>query len=508
MKLEVKKNAKRNILAGILNKVVLLILPFVSRAIICNILGSEYLGLNSLFTSILTVLSLSELGFSSAMVYHMYRPIVEDDYKTINSLLNLYRKVYRVIGMAITLLGLCLLPFLNNFINGAIPKDVNIYCVFLIQLSDTAISYFLFGYKQSLLVAYQREDINSWINLIAQAGLKFAQIALLVVTHDYYFFICCIPVFTIVNNILINFFTKRLYPFAKCEGELESNILNSIKKLVAGAFIQKACDATRNSLDSICVSAFIGLTLTAVYSNYYTIFSSLNLLLTVFITAISAGIGNHVVTKSVYENFEELKKIDFLYLLLHGWCTVNLLCIVQPFMTVWMGDEMLFSIRTVLLFALYFYIGGIGKVRAIYYSAKGMWWEMRYRSIAETIANVVLNIGLGYFFGINGIILATVISLIFVNFLWGNRILFSNYFGIKYLKEYYLYQAKYFSITFVISFLMFMFTNHIHINNVYLDLMLKTTLSVCGSTVLFIVVYFKNNTFRDAVSMVLNRKID
>ena len=176
MKIEVAKNTKRNIIVGVLNKTVLVILPFVVRSVIVNVLGSQYLGLNSLFTSILSVLALSEMGFGVAMVYHMYKPIAEDDQETINALLNLYKKVYRIIGVCILVIGAVLIPFLPNLINGGHPEDVNLAVVYSVELVNTALTYFLFGYKQSLLIAYQRDDVKSLINLVTQIGLQGSQI--------------------------------------------------------------------------------------------------------------------------------------------------------------------------------------------------------------------------------------------------------------------------------------------------------------------------------------------
>ena len=132
-------------------------------------------------------------------------------------------------------------------------------------IKTNCISYFMFGYKQSLLVAYQREDINSIINLLTQSGLQIAQIIILVTIKNYYFYVICIPIFTMLNNLWIWWFTKKMFPAIKCSGKLDALYLKSIKKLVIGSFIQKACGVTRNSLDSVCISAFVGLTITGMY---------------------------------------------------------------------------------------------------------------------------------------------------------------------------------------------------------------------------------------------------
>lgn len=201
MKIEVAKNAKRNFAVGLLNKLVLLILPFVNRSVITIYLGGHYLGLSSLFTSIMQVLSLAELGFSSAIVYHMYKPIARDDRKEINALLLFYRKAYRVVGLAVLVIGGCVMPFLPRLIHGSYPEEINIYLLFSVYILNSSLSYFLFAYKQSLLSAYQREDLHSLIHLAVKLGLQLAQVAVLLLTRNYYYYILCLPLFTLLNNL-------------------------------------------------------------------------------------------------------------------------------------------------------------------------------------------------------------------------------------------------------------------------------------------------------------------
>lgn len=491
MKLNVKKNAKRNIIFGLANKIILLIFPFFIKSFINIYLGSEYLGLNSLFTSILSVLSLTELGISSALVYHMYKPIADDNTKKICALLNFYRKTYFIIGIVTLFLGLILIPILPKLINGECPANLNIYIIYLIQLLANCISYFMFGYKQSLLVAYQREDINSIINLLTQSGMQIIQIIILITVKNYYFYVLCIPIFTLINNLWIWWFTKKMFPQIICNGQLDISDLKSIKRLVIGSFIQKACGVTRNSLDSVCISAFVGLTITGIYNNYFTIFNGVTVVLAIFINSLTGGIGNHVALKSKAENFKELKKIDFVYMLISGWCTCCLLCLSQTFMKLWMGKSMLLSPVSVLFMSIYFYMLKVGDVRSIYYSTTGLWWEMRYRSIVETIANLILNLFLGYIWGINGIILATVISLFFFNFIWGATIVFKNYFGLDKLKEYFLYHIKYFVVTIGVCAVTWIITSNIKLECEFVNMVLNVMICFCVPAVLYCLIYFK-----------------
>ena len=183
------KNAARNVLFGLINKIIVLLFPFAIRAIIIQTLGSEYLGLNSLFTSILQVLNLAELGFNSAVVYSMYKPIAENDTNTICALMNLYRKIYRIIGIIVVVVGLILLPFLSYLIKGSYPTDINIYILYIIYLFNTGLTYFLFAYKSALLTAHQRSDVISNVQSIAFILQYVIQIIILLKTKNYYMFV-------------------------------------------------------------------------------------------------------------------------------------------------------------------------------------------------------------------------------------------------------------------------------------------------------------------------------
>ena len=185
MELERTANAKRNMVFGFLNRFVSLAMPFINRTVFIYILGAEYLGLNSLFASILQMLSLAELGVGGVIVYHMYEPIARNDRGAICALLRLYRKIYRVIGSVILLVGLLLIPFLPQLIHGDVPDGVNLYLVYGLYLLNTVISYWFFIYKASIPNAFQRADLVSNIATLVQVAQAAAQIAAVYFLRSY-----------------------------------------------------------------------------------------------------------------------------------------------------------------------------------------------------------------------------------------------------------------------------------------------------------------------------------
>ncbi|UKI56602.1 MAG: hypothetical protein L6V90_05600 [Treponema succinifaciens] len=169
--------------------------PFLIRTVLIKKIGIEYAGLNSLFSSILQVLNLTELGFASAVVYSMYKPIAEDDKDTICALLNFYKRVYFIIGLVILALGSAVMPFLPHLIKGNVPQDINIYVLYSIYLVNTSLSYLLFGYKNSLLNAHQRRDVISNILTITQGLMNICQLLILVTIKNYYLYVLMMPIF-------------------------------------------------------------------------------------------------------------------------------------------------------------------------------------------------------------------------------------------------------------------------------------------------------------------------
>lgn len=500
MKLEIVKNAKRNIIFGIINKIILMLSPFITRTIVLYTLSTEYLGLDSLFASILQVLSLSELGFSSAVVCNMYKPVADGDTKTVNALLKFYQKAYRTIGFFLLGFGLLLIPFLPNFIKGSYPDEINLTTLYLLFLANTAVSYFMYAYRSSLIVVFQRDDLNSKINSLITILLFIARVIVLLATKNYYLYTLLMPFFTIINNLWIAYITQKEFPGYKPEGHLNSDLKQKIKKIVAGTFIQKACAITRNSLDSIFISAFLGLTLTGIYNNYYCILAAITSLMGIFVTSIAGGVGNHVVTKSSDENFEELQRMDFLYLWFGGWCTICLLCLYQPFMTIWMGPENLLDNSTVILLCIYFYLLKLGDIRSLYNAANGLWWEHKWRSISETVMNVLLNCLLGCYFGINGIIWATIISLFICNDIWATQIVFYKYFNKQKLLEHFKSQTVYSIITIFVASLTYYITTIAHLKNAYSDIIVKLILCMVLPNLIFYFSYKNMIIFKGSIN--------
>lgn len=497
------KNTLRNIKSGFINKVILLLCPFIIRTILIKKLGSEYLGLSSLFTSILQVLNLTELGFSSAVVFSMYKPIANNDKKTICALLSYYKRIYQIIGCIILLCGLLCLPFLPHLIKGSYPNDINIYLLYLIYLVNTAVSYFLFAYKTALITAHQREDILNNINTIVSILQYVLQLIILLVFKNYYAYIIVMVATTILNNMLVGYISKKKYPDYFCKGSISKEEKEEIKKKVKGLLIQRIAATTRNSLDSIFISTFLGLNAVAMYINYYYIMTSVSGIITIIITSMIASVGNSVVGETVEKNYKNMGKFNFIYMWISGWCTVCLFCLYQPFMELWVGSTYMFPLSIVLSFCVYFYILKMGDIISVYYQATGLWYEGRYRAIIESSLNIILNYVLGKAFGVMGIIMATEISILFVAFGYGSTIIFKHYFKGQNVFDYFKYHLFYLCITIFVAFITYQICLLFSFSTC-LTLIVRGIICLIIPNIMYLLIYCKLPIFEESLHFIKN----
>lgn len=430
MKLNRRKNSIRNAFYGTIYKCVGILGPFAVRTAIIYTMGNEYVGLSSLFTSLLSYLSLAELGAGTALVFSMYKPIAEEDTEAINALYNLYRKVYRIIGVIIAALGIAIIPFLKFIVNKDVPDDINFYILYLIYILNTVLSYWLYAYKQSLLTAFQRTDIISKRSLAVQLMMYIVQILTLTLTHNYYLYILWLPVATVVTNIANKIIVDKMFPQFKCEGKVSKEVEQSIKKKIMALFGTKANSIVMHATDNIVISAFLGLKVVGRYGNYYYIMNSVALFVKIFYASITAGLGNSLQTESKEKNYSDFKMLTFLNSWVIMFCSTCLLCLYQPFMKIWVGKKSMYGLDIAILLVIYFYVYMMRRIVLTYKDAAGLWWEDRFRPYVVMFVNLGLNITLCQVIGLYGIILSTIISMI-IAVPWENYTVFKYLFHEK-----------------------------------------------------------------------------
>ena len=498
MRIERTKNTLRNIAFGSMNRVINIILPFISRTVILYIMGTQYLGLSSLFSSILSFLSLTELGIGAAMVYSMYKPIADNDNETICALLCLYKKLYRLIGAIILCLGIALMPFLKILVPEELPSDINLHALYFIYLLDAVLSYWLFAYKNALLQAYQRNDINSIIASVITPISYVVMLVSLFCSKNYYAYVMWLPFFTILTNIIRLVAVNRCFPGLEPQGEVSSELKHSILKKTTALIGTKLNTVVLNAADNLVMSAFLGLTVIAMYGNYYYIMSSIIGFLGIAYSSMTAGLGNSLQTETIEVNYKNFEKFSFINSWLVGWCTVCLVCLYQPFMKIWVGDELMFPFYVVLQLGLYFYIYQIRKIPVVYKDAAGIWWEDRFRPYVCMVVNIVLNIVLVQIIGISGVILSTVFSLL-ISIPWENYTIFKYVFN-RSSKSYYK-KMVYSAVTMLVAGCVTLGVCILCGNGIY-SFFLRVVVCLTLPNIMFSLMNFKRTEFKDTMSFV------
>lgn len=436
MKIERLKNAKRSIGSGVILRLYHMVVPFLMRTAMIHYMGVEYLGLNSLFSSILHVLNLAELGVGSAMVYSMYKPIAEDDTDKICALMKLYRCYYRLIGLVIAAAGLALTPFVPSLISGELPPELNVYWLYLLNLGATVLTYWLFAYRNCLLQAHQRLDITSIITMASSTVQFVLQLLVMIYLKDYYLYVIVLLLSNICNNVLTAIVTKRKFPDYSPRGELPVEERRTINGRIRDLFSGKLGAVVSQYADTIVISAFLGLTVLGVYQNYYFILGAILALIEIGISSVLAGLGNSFVTETKEKNFRDMQKFTFLFLWLTGMCTCCFLGMYQPFMEIWMGQEFMLDFGVVICLAIYFYVYTLNRLLSVYKDAAGLWHADRFRPIVTSLINLALNLLSVKTFGLYGVVLSTVISMVFVGYPWQLHNLFTGMFDRQLLGGY------------------------------------------------------------------------
>lgn len=501
MKSRRTENASRNILFGTILKLYQILVPFFMRTVMIYFLGAEYLGLNSLFTSVLQVLNLAELGVGSAMVYSMYKPIADDDQASICALMKLYRLYYRVIGTVVMILGIILLPFIPKLIKGSVPEDIDIYLLYILNLSATVLSYWLFAYKNSILVAHQRSDITSKVAIIMNTFKYLVQIFVLIVLKNYYYYVIAILVTQVMTNIITAYYANRMYPQYKPIGQLEKDKVKSINGRIKDLFTSKVGAVIVNSADTIVISAFLGLTALAIYQNYYFIISSIIGFITIIFSSCTAGIGNSLIVETKEKNYNDLKKFTFIIAWLAGFCAICFLCLFQPFMELWVGKELMLDFSVVICFCIYFFIYEINALLNMYKDSAGMWHEDRFRPLITALANLGLNLCLVNYWGMYGVILSTVLSTLIIGMPWLLHNLFTVIFEKKYLKKYILHLIKYIVITSIAGFLTVCICQFIELP-LFTELIVRGIMCCIIPNCIFLIAYHKMPEFGQSMALV------
>ncbi len=488
------ENSIINSAMSIVTQVLTVVLNFAVKTVFIKMLNDEYLGVNGLFTNIITMLSLADLGIGIAIPYSLYKPLAKKDEHKINVLMNFYKKVYTIIGIAVLLIGLSLTPFLGLIIKD-IPKNVpHLSLIYILFVIHSASSYF-FVYKKFLIDSDQKGYITSRIIFTFSTLLSIIQIILLVTTKNYILFLLSSIILVIIQNIYISSKANKLYPFIKnkTDEKLEKEDMEGIKKNVSSLFIYKVGTVIMNGTDNIIISKFIGLIIVGFYSNYVLIINSITTVLNQIFNAITSSIGNLVVTTNKKRSKEVYDNLNFANFWLYALFGVCIIVLINPFINIWIGKKYVMGFSIVFLLVLNFYVLGMQSVTNSFRNAYGLFWIAKYRPIIMVIINIVISVVLVQFIGIEGVLIGTLISRL-VTTAWLDPYIVHKYgFEIS-PKSYYIDYLKYLVIFIAISIIFNYFVSMITINNIFI-LILIAILVVISVNVILVLLFFKTSEF-------------
>ena len=430
------KKSAINMITAIISQFVVILLGFISRKVMIDSIGVEYLGINGLMNNILTILSLAESGIGVAMVYALYKPLAENNIQQIRALMNFYKNTYRLLAILTAVIGLSVLPFLDKLMkDNTIENSVVIYLLFLFS----SVCSYLYSYKVSMNNADQNKYLATIFNTITQILVLVMKILILYLTKNYILFLCIDIGSTLIKNIIFSKVIDNKYPYLKDKSKvkLDEEIKKSLVTNIRSLFLGKIGYIISTSSDNLVISSFISVKTVGLYSNYTMLTSSVGGFVSTFISSVSASVGNLVAKESkekVYEIFRITSLINFW---LYGFSSICLFCLSEPFIALVFGEEYTMGKITLFFIICNFFLEGIIAPIDSIKSAAGLYYPDRYIPIVAAIVNMAISILLVRQVGIVGVFLGTIISTLGFSFWIKPIIVYKNIFKLS-CKKYFI----------------------------------------------------------------------
>lgn len=486
----------RNLVFALISQGLDSILTFIARTVFIYTLGKTYLGMSGLFSDILTLLSLAELGCGTAIIYAMYKPAAEGNERKLAALLNLYRKIYITLGMGMSAAGLCLIPFLNFFISD-LPDIPELSVIYVLYLLNTTTSYF-FSYKKSILMAFQVHHIVSKVTMITVLSQNVLQMAVLLLTKNFLLYLTIQLFATFFSNMAISVYVDRHYAFLKeyhkerLDKESKADIIKNIKAM----FLDKLSSAVVTSTDNVLISKFVSTIVLGYYSNY-TLFVTIirNIMLRIS-DALTGSVGNMVSTEDPKRAKEIFEYLLFLNFWIIGCFSILLFAFINPFITLWVGSSYLLGLPVVFIICLNMYMRYIRNTQLIFIDTYGLFQEIRIKCISEALINLIVSLIflIPLKLGVLGVLLGTFVSNIATNFWFEPYIIYKKRFG-EPVSSYFAKFFQYLCVTLLTGGVVFILNLYIIPENTGLILLIKFLISILAVNGVFFLIYRRSGEY-------------
>lgn len=424
------ENLMRNVFISVISQIVILVASFANRTIFIKLLGAEYLGIDGLFGSILSVLSLAELGLGSAIIYNLYKPVAEGNIEKAKQYLSFYATAYRWIIIVVSIIGLVFLPFLKYIIQTEeLQEEINLNIIYILFLANTVSSYFL-AHRQAVLMVNQQYRVVSSIQMCVKIVALLVESILLLVFRSYYLYLIIKVSWNYIQAIVISNLAKKRYPelCLRSKKKLSKDELSSVKTNVSALFIRRIGSIVLSSADNLIINGYISTVMVGIYSNYTMIVSSIQTVTVQMFSAMTATIGNFVALKKP-KDVEPLFRIytHSIYIV-YGFCCVCLYTLTNNFIRLLWGETYLLPKSTLFIIVLNFFFYGFQTAINVFRDTTGLFVQGKYRALISAAVNVLFSILLVHYMGISGVILATVISRVFVSAWYDPYVLYKHFF--------------------------------------------------------------------------------
>lgn len=494
------RNSIINISVAMCCQVIGILISFIARSFFIKYLGELYLGLNGVFMNILSVLSLAELGFGSAIGFGLYKPLAVGDKETIAALMRTFKKIYRIIGIIVLTIGLALTPFLKFIINDDYTLLKNIELYFLLYVFNTGITYF-YSYKRTLICADQKKYIDTLVRYSTILVLNILQVLVIVLTRNFLYFLLCQTVCTIVENFVISLIVNKKYSYLKMRTrELPPDLKKNLKTNVNALFFHKIGSVFVGAVDSILITYFVGLATNGRYSNYILISSGVNTIITQIFLALTSSVGNLGALESDEKKLKIYNLITYLNFAITNFAIISMLFLYRNFITVWIGESMLLSELEVLLIIVNFMWACIRRPTLTFKDGFGIYRQDMFKPIAEIVVNLMVSIVLGKFFGLWGILLGTIITYTTVSFWVEIKVLFKYGFHAKQRSIY--FKLLKFLLVFAVSLGVTYLPMRFLPDNQIWSLFVRLAICVVVPNVVFFLLTFRMEERKDAFGII------
>lgn len=464
------KNVKTSFILQIINKLTV----FIVRTLFIYTLNVEYLGINGLFSNILTILSFAELGIGTAIIFNMYKPIAVNDKEKVKSLMRLYKKSYICIGLVVFILGLALLPFLGILVKDVPEIKENISIIYILFLINTSCSYF-YSYNKSILLANQKQNVINKIDSVIYLIKCIVEIITLFIFKNYILYLIIEILFTLFENLYVSKVAYNMYPeilkgkSKKLEKKESKEIFSNVKSLV----IYKLGTVIMTGTDNILISSLVNVASVGLCSNYNLIISSLNVIINSSLNGIVGSVGNLNAVASKEKKESIFYQLTFIYYILYSFATIALIVLLNPFINIWLGKNYILNFSISVALSISFFIAGMREPGYIYRTTLGMFNKSRLTPYLGATVNIILSIVFCKAFGLVGIFIATSIAQL-VSYSWIDPFLVHKYefktSAKKYLKKYLIY-----CFIFIIELLICLtICKFVSITNIYINFVIKT----------------------------------